>query len=689
MALGTYDREERKKLAYNANGTTSEEKDDRSAQGNESRQESVVAPMQPTQVAPAPQVQNVGTVNVPQVNASAQPKQEQSNDELTQQNSGATPPQKVVTNQGSQSNVIPGGEIKNNQGEVNQETGTSSESQVGPESSAGGENYQWKSAPQGDVTSTYNNLIGPQNATPPLNAPVREFGGYNFSTVTPSGKALTDSDMDAYFDMLKRKSEETGASVEDLDKIAGNLLVGKIPSAEQSNQETAPAVESVPENGNITTNKGAANTTTDNGASSTSGTSSGKPKVTVMPPAAKPAASGTSAPASEEQQYYDGWKDFTVEQLKDMLPANSGIPAKKAALERLISEKGGSVTTPAQGAAAGVKGGNSDTDGSEYSSLPLDELEVLAANKKAVLEQQNLADDEKKKYEESLAKINKAIEEHKKPKDASGEKGGQPELDYFELQQAENGNDKLDPNYRTLRDSKDSAEKNYADRVAWWNDPENPRIKGAAAKKAEEEKAAGLDKESEERRRKRSRTSRLIANIGDILQGFANLAGTWYGAKSSELTSLSAAQGQAEKDADAIREKRRATIQKNYEDSMAKIYKEMDKDLSQYLAEVKSATDRYHKYMDNTAKENLRTKHRREEYEKETEEYNKRAATRFEYDSALKDQQIKGQLTVNAAKQAGQMKLKAMPPGKNPSSNRKKTGGKNKTGGGSKPASRR
>lgn len=753
MALGTYDREERKKLAYNANGTTSEEKDDRSAQNNAEQKEPAAAPIQPTQVAPAPQVQNVGTVNVPQVNASAQPKQEQSNDELTQQNSGATPPQKVVTNQGPQSNVIPGGEIKNNQGEVNQETGTSSESQVGPESSAGGENYQWAGAPQGDVTSTYNDLIGPQNATPPLNAPVREFGGYNFSTVTPSGKALTDSDMDAYFDMLKRKSEETGASVEDLDKIAGNLLVGKIPSAEQSNQEDAPAVENVQENGNNTTNNGAATTTTDNGAPSTSGTSSGKPKVTVMPPAAKPAAGGTSAPTSEEQQYYDNWKDFSLEQLKDMLPANSGIPAKKAALERLISEKGGSVTAPAQGTAAGEDEKKQVTLTDEEKKEKEDAKTALQQYSGHVdMTNRRLASEEAMREagwnavgDQGAYPILETIEDSKGnkhkvlmtpiyadgsvlPRDMYQDfvkslKGFDDEADLLNrdthgiiikvdannddvdaiddlTKKALKGelvkdldsdlDDEYDPNKSAARKKLVEAQNETQKKIDELEElmgpdvPLNSVALNEATKKLEEHDA------DTEKVKKRQRTAGIIANIGDILQGFANLAGAWYGAKSSELTSLSAASNAAYERELTKREKRREELSKSIDSVKADLKKNKNTELSEWVKRLDEINKEIRKWDADAEKVYRASKLKRKEEREKTMQQNQRRAVEYAEKKALAKYQSDLRKEENAQKGSIQSGLIAQRANARNNSNKKKgKGGKNKTGGGSKPASRR
>lgn len=129
---------------------------------------------------------------------------------------------------------------------------------------------------------------------------------------------------------------------------------------------------------------------------------------------------------------------------------------------------------------------------------------------------------------------------------------------------------------KALKDAQDFYDKYLGPNASWMQ----------AATKANQDKLKeeGLDEESEKRLEKRRRTASLIANIGDLLQGFANLAGTWYGAKSSDLTSLSAARGAAGDKEDAKRQKRRDEIQNNlaktkkeYEDYYMKQYSDMKK----------------------------------------------------------------------------------------------------------------
>lgn len=137
-------------------------------------------------------------------------------------------------------------------------------------------------------------------------------------------------------------------------------------------------------------------------------------------------------------------------------------------------------------------------------------------------------------------------------------------------------------------------------------------------------KEEGLTEEDEKRIEKRHRTQRIIANIGDILQGFANLAGTWYGANSSKLTSLSGAVGEAQKEERTAREKRREKLEKNYQDLLAQLKKDGDTDIAQRVAALKAANDRLNKISDNFYTEQNKSRNRKKEQEHATEEYGKR-----------------------------------------------------------------
>lgn len=137
-------------------------------------------------------------------------------------------------------------------------------------------------------------------------------------------------------------------------------------------------------------------------------------------------------------------------------------------------------------------------------------------------------------------------------------------------------------------------------------------------------KDEGLSEEDEKKVEKRHRTARIIANIGDVLQGFANLAGTWYGANSSSLTSLSAAAGAAQEKELTAREKRRDKLQKNYETLLAQLKKDGDTDIAQRVAALKAANDRLNKISDNFYTEQNKQRNRKEVQEHATEEHGKR-----------------------------------------------------------------
>lgn len=199
-----------------------------------------------------------------------------------------------------------------------------------------------------------------------------------------------------------------------------------------------------------------------------------------------------------------------------------------------------------------------------------------------------------------------------------------PTIDYNELLWAENGDDTRDVTYRSIRDERDEKEREYKARQDWWNDPENTLFKNSENELKESLKAEGLDAEGEERREKRRRRNRLIANIGDVLQGFANLAGVWHGATSQNLTSLSAAQGAGDREESETRRKRRDQLIKSHEDKVAKIQKKADKELSDLYKEVISANERLNKYVDEKAKEQRRFENSKKLEDKRTAENAKR-----------------------------------------------------------------
>jgi len=158
-----------------------------------------------------------------------------------------------------------------------------------------------------------------------------------------------------------------------------------------------------------------------------------------------------------------------------------------------------------------------------------------------------------------------------------------------------------DPGYNTVKKGKEDAQNKYLEALK----KERPY---EVARKAREEslRGEGLDEDSEKRHRKRQRVARLIANIGDILQGFANLAGTAYGAQSSKLSSLSERADTGAMYEDSVRQKRRDAIEKEYKDAITKIDKQYDKDISELYEQAQKANERYNKYIDayNTAEHN-------------------------------------------------------------------------------------
>lgn len=893
MALGTYNREtQKRKQQVPSPGPLDEGLDAKSgsAQGS-------AAPVQPVQIAE--ERKPLDTL----VRDSKLAPVQLSNEAFTRQNVGATPPpvQNGGTFQEPQSNVIPDGGIKNNQGEVNKGTGASLESQVGPVPVAGGKN-QGGQVPDGSfkMEELYNNnaqtpVTNPMspvgtnfmNSAPLSTNGVKTFNGLAFNTVTTDGHNLSDTDIEGYYNMLRQMSEETGKTIEELDSLGANLLVSGAPSQGATGGMPRPADNPTPTGGNA----------------------GGTPVVSIMPPKGT-AASG--APASEEQQYYDNWKDFSLEQLQDMLPANSGIPAKKAALERLISEKGGNGTAPAQGPAVGatpaprytrrqqarrdaaakemtnkdVYNGNVDllkrpsvdaatmhaagytdipdgyyasvysmqngfrdkskkgkvreilytpimADGTVLSQKEVDdyitdlgkrgdivELDkpenggkglVIAADVAGDLgpelhrlqeEYYSTPEDYAAKDEEARKKVKtsfgsgnldplgvKPVSRDEMEKAGWGGPFDEEDISVYPIEQTiidSNGNkhvvimspiqadgtivpmqefeeyiDSLqgskdimdnDKNARSLiikfdaaKDESDDLyyamrdvdyEKNPIDikpstfEVERTNDVhqslsddydraaadvdeqeklirrfiENPSefSRGQLAIKTRDDKLKeeGLDKESEKRIEKRRKRSNLIANIGDILQGFANLAGTWYGAKSSELSSLSAASRTGDEKVDEKRKTRRDEIMKSYEKSIDKIGDDMLTDLKRLERVMDRANDRLRNYEVATGKEAQRASNREKQREQDFENKSKlmdkqqqykreNAATAQKYKKELKEIDQNNRFAYRAFSAEKSKEVKQTPGASSKSTGRKTNGGKRKrNGGGGKPASR-
>lgn len=179
-------------------------------------------------------------------------------------------------------------------------------------------------------------------------------------------------------------------------------------------------------------------------------------------------------------------------------------------------------------------------------------------------------------------------------------------------------------------------------------------------------KDEGLSEEDEKKVEKRHRTARIIANIGDVLQGFANLAGTWYGANSSSLTSLSATAGAAQEKELTAREKRRDKLQKNYETLLAQLKKDGDTDIAQRVAALKAANDRLNKISDSFYTEQNKQRNRKEAQEHATEEHgkrqkitteeaNKRVAYKADEQKKIDDNRAKHKLNQISSTTAGQI----------------------------------
>ncbi len=185
-------------------------------------------------------------------------------------------------------------------------------------------------------------------------------------------------------------------------------------------------------------------------------------------------------------------------------------------------------------------------------------------------------------------------------------------------------------------------------------------------------KAEGLTAEDEKRREKRNRTARIIANLGDVLQGFANLAGTWYGAKSQNLTSVTGGVDARHKTEGDARSKRAEVLRKSYKEGIDRIYKELNTDLTSLRKMWMSAVNRLadfdkasgveaqrssniDKRQERNAKRKERENRRREDFQREQE------ATRQKNRIDLEKLKQKNREASQAAKVAGQIRVKQTP----------------------------
>lgn len=180
-------------------------------------------------------------------------------------------------------------------------------------------------------------------------------------------------------------------------------------------------------------------------------------------------------------------------------------------------------------------------------------------------------------------------------------------------------NDYTDETDRMLAERIKEIEDRNAKYAEYMKDPNNS-LRSVIEKAAQDQlKEEGLDPESEERLKRRRRTSGIIANIGDILQGFANMVGAWYGANSAKLSSLSAAAREGSEKQDAARQKRRDEIMKNRESALLRVEKDLDKTMQEYIKELDRANNNRLNYRMFTGKEAQRAKNREERDQRQFE----------------------------------------------------------------------
>lgn len=125
----------------------------------------------------------------------------------------------------------------------------------------------------------------------------------------------------------------------------------------------------------------------------------------------------------------------------------------------------------------------------------------------------------------------------------------------------------------------------------------------------------------EERKKieKRQKTARIIANIGDILQGFANLAGTWYGANSSDLSSLSAAVDKRAQRENADWTKRYNELVSSSQKALDELRKSYASELKESFKELQKAKDRKANFMSSTGKSSYTAQLREEQHKRDSE----------------------------------------------------------------------
>lgn len=98
----------------------------------------------------------------------------------------------------------------------------------------------------------------------------------------------------------------------------------------------------------------------------------------------------------------------------------------------------------------------------------------------------------------------------------------------------------------------------------------------------ENEKTKKEFDEETEKIKKKNRASKIVANIGDLLQILLNSTGVFLGANSAELSSMSAATNKAEKEQLTLREKRRDELVKNMDNTYTKYMRRLEKDVDHW-----------------------------------------------------------------------------------------------------------
>lgn len=237
---------------------------------------------------------------------------------------------------------------------------------------------------------------------------------------------------------------------------------------------------------------------------------------------------------------------------------------------------------------------------------------------------------------------------------------------------------------RNMVESKERIERKIAEINEQLKDPEKS-LRSVAL----EEKQKALDDIDEgiKKIEKRKKTAGIIAGIGDILQGFANLAGTIYGANSMQLSSLSAASRSAYERELTKQEKRREEIVKNLAKIKDDLRKNKDTELSEWVKQLKDINKEILKFDADAEKAFRNARLKRKEKSEESKAQNQRRAVETQEKRKIekyKHDLRKDEIALKGAIQSGLIAQRA---NAKAASGKKKKGGRRR--GGSRPASRR